>query len=201
MYINTFRYKPEDVDCNLCTEYKSKAGCTACGCPWLAERIEAGVVSYNDAVTETFAGYPALRWRLNLLLRLYPGTLWLDEAHHQRMDWLKLRLGYRRHRDTPTYYAAMYLLTSNEDIYNRAANCFWKQGFDHGYTKIRGISPHDYTLLMAARGIHENADGLTVADLADVEIVDPEAFQLIVNATLIARYGPAALDLKQGTNT
>lgn len=197
MFINTFRYKPEDVDCNLCTEYKSKTGCTACGCPWLAERIEAGVVSYNDAVTETFSGHKALCWRLSLLMRLFPGTLWLNEAHRQRMEWTKARLGYRRHRDTPALYAAMYLLTSNDDIYNRAANCFWKDGFDHNYAKLRGISPHDYTLFMAARGIYDNFDGLTVADLADVEVVDPEAFQLVVNAILIARYGPSALKLRR----
>lgn len=197
MYLNTFRYKPEDVDCNLCTKYKSKTGCTACGCPWLDERIEAGAVSYSDAVTKIFSGYPTLRWRLNLLMRLFSGTFWLDEAHRQRMEWLKVRLGYRRYRDTPAYYAAMYLLTSNEDIYSRASNCLWKQGFDHNYAKLRGISPHDYTLLMAARSIYNHVDGLAVADLADVEVVDPEAFQLIVNAMLIARYGLAALKLRR----
>ena len=40
MYINTFKYKPEDVSCVLCTEYVKKLGCTALRCPWLAERIE-----------------------------------------------------------------------------------------------------------------------------------------------------------------
>ena len=44
MYINTFKYTPKDVSCQLCTEYVKKLGCTALRCPWLAERIEAGVV-------------------------------------------------------------------------------------------------------------------------------------------------------------
>lgn len=43
MYINTFKYRPEDVSCQLCTEYIKKLGCTALCCPWLAERMEAGV--------------------------------------------------------------------------------------------------------------------------------------------------------------
>ena len=43
MYINTFKYTPADVDCKLCTEYVKKFGCTACGCPWMAERIEAAL--------------------------------------------------------------------------------------------------------------------------------------------------------------
>ena len=46
MYINTFKYSPQDVSCQLCTEYVKKVGCTALRCPWLAERIEAGVVGY-----------------------------------------------------------------------------------------------------------------------------------------------------------
>lgn len=56
MYINTFQYTPEDVDCKLCTEYRKEAGCAACGCPWLAERIEAGVIGYREAVLGTFNG-------------------------------------------------------------------------------------------------------------------------------------------------
>ena len=39
MYINTFKYTPKDVSCQLCTEYVKKLGCTALRCPWLAERI------------------------------------------------------------------------------------------------------------------------------------------------------------------
>lgn len=51
MYINTFKYSPQDVSCQLCTEYVKKVGCTALRCPWLAERIEAGVVGYYDEIT------------------------------------------------------------------------------------------------------------------------------------------------------
>ena len=47
MYINKFKYTPKDVSCQLCTEYVKKLGCTALRCPWLAERIEAGVVGYH----------------------------------------------------------------------------------------------------------------------------------------------------------
>ncbi|MEI3088839.1 MAG: hypothetical protein V8T01_02255 [Oscillospiraceae bacterium] len=47
MYINTFKYTPKDVSCQLCTEYVKKLGCTALRCPWLAERIEAGVVIHE----------------------------------------------------------------------------------------------------------------------------------------------------------
>ena len=46
MYINTFKYTPADVDWKLCTEYGKQFGCTACGCPRVGERIEAGGGGY-----------------------------------------------------------------------------------------------------------------------------------------------------------
>ena len=33
MYINTFKYTPKDVSCQLCTEYVKKLGCTAPALP------------------------------------------------------------------------------------------------------------------------------------------------------------------------
>ena len=60
MYINTFKYKPEDVSCVLCTEYVKKLGCTALSCPCLAERMEAGTVGYAEAVAELFPYRPRL---------------------------------------------------------------------------------------------------------------------------------------------
>lgn len=135
MYINTFKYTPKDVSCQLCTEYVKKLGCTALRCPWLAERIEAGVVGYRKAVLETFPHERRLFQRLNLLIKHYPGSLWSNEQHERRMQYQCAVQGYRRRRDTNAYYAAMYLLTSNDDIYRRTANCFCKDGIEFGYAK------------------------------------------------------------------
>lgn len=133
MYINTFKYTPKDVSCQLCTEYVKKLGCTALRCPWLAERIEAGVVGYREAVMETFPRDRRLSSRLNLLIKHYPGSLWSNEQHERRMQYQCAVQGYRRRRDTNAYYAAMYLLTSNDDIYRRTVNCFCKDGIEFGY--------------------------------------------------------------------
>ena len=139
MYINTFKYTPKDVSCQLCTEYVKKLGCTALRCPWLAERIEAGVVGYREAVLETFPHERRLFQRLNLLIKHYPGSLWSNEQHERRMQYQCAVQGYRRRRDTNAYYAAMYLLTSNDDIYRRTANCFCKDGIEFGYFCVAHI--------------------------------------------------------------
>lgn len=196
MYINTFKYGPEDVNCQLCTEYTKKAGCTATHCPWLAERMEAGVVGYREAIMETFAYDRRLFCRFKLLIKHFPGSLWGNEQHERRMQFMLAVQKYRRRRDTNAYHAAMYLLTANEDIHRRTANCFCKHGIEFGYAVLRNISPHNYALFMAARDLYAKTESITVEDLADPEIIDPEALHLIVNAALIARYGLAAFQLK-----
>lgn len=102
--INTFKYTPKDVSCQLCTEYVKKLGCTALRCPWLAERIEAGVVGYREAVLETFPHERRLFQRLKLLIKHYPGSLWSNEQHERRMQYQCAVQGYRRRRDTNAYY-------------------------------------------------------------------------------------------------
>lgn len=231
MYINTFKYTPKDVSCQLCTEYVKKLGCTSSSqsplisvsadgencdrslapplptksatlrgprtsCPWLAERIEAGVVGYREAVMETFPRDRRLSSRLNLLIKHYPGSLWSNEQHERRMQYQCAVQGYRRRRDTNAYYAAMYLLTSNDDIYRRTANCFCKDGIEFGYAVLKNTSPHNYALFMAARDLCGKTEAVTMADLAEPEVIDPEALRLIVNATLIARYGLAAFQIR-----
>ena len=167
MYINTFKYTSKDVSCQLCTEYVKKLGCTALRCPWLAERIEAGVVGYREAVLETFPHERRLFQRLNLLIKHYPGSLWSNEQHERRMQYQCAVQGYRRRRDTNAYYTAMYLLTSNDDIYRRTANCFCKDGIEFGYAVLKNTSPHNYALFMAARDLCDKTEAVTMADLAE----------------------------------
>ena len=191
-------YEMEDVDCKFCTEYNRKqGGCTRKICPWLAERIEAGVVGYKEALLDSFPHDPRLEAKLHTAVRLFHGSLWLNEAHRQRMEAMKAREGYRRRRDTPAYFAAMYLLTADPDTAKRTENCFCRDGIMFSYATTKGISPHGYTLLSAARDIYASGDGIALTDLADREVIDTEAFCLIVNALLIARYGSVALELRQ----
>lgn len=197
MFICTFRYKPEHVRCCLCTEYNPKAGCTAQGCPWLSERIEAGVVGYFEAVCETFAFRGILPARLRHVIADFPGTLWRDSQHPERMERAKARLGYSRRRDTPAFYAALFLLTSSAGLWQRTVNCFYRHGFEAAYADRREISLQDYTLLSAARDLYSGTIP-TAQDLPDRDIVDDETLRLIVNATLISRYGLPALGIRDG---
>ena len=196
MFVCTFRYRPKHVACYLCTEYKQKQGCTLPVWPWLAERIEAGVVGYQEAVMATIPRNRLLAPRLRALVASFPGSLWKDGTHKERMEYAKTRLHYYRRRDTPAFYAALFLLTSSAELWKRSANCFYRKGFEPAYAVLGGISPHDYALISAAKGLYRGVGGPATMELADPDIVDAEVFRMIVNATLIARYGLPVLDIR-----
>ena len=198
MYIRKFTYSAEDVDCNLCTEYTRKIGCRHEVCPFLAERIEAGVVSYQSAVKAMIPRRSILWNRLSALLQNYPGHLWADGNHKTRMELFNHQLGYNKSRNTPSYYAAMFLLTSNQALFNRTGNCFYRSGIEFGYATLGGMSPHNQALYTAAKGLR-NARGVTEAELADPSQIDDAAFRLIINAMLIAKYGTDVFKLKGET--
>ena len=55
---------PADLSCSICNEYIKPVGCTAPECPYLAERIEAGVVGYQEMLANTFPYHKVLMFRL-----------------------------------------------------------------------------------------------------------------------------------------
>lgn len=196
MYIRRFTYKPEDVDCKLCTEYK-KCDRNLMKCPWIAERIEAGAVSYQEAVLTAFPGKGLSFERLIETIEHYPGTFWLNKQHKDRMEIFNHRLGYVPKRNVPVYYAVMYLLTTSEELFRRTSNCFYHQGIEFDYAVLQNISLHDYALYAVAKDLYTRSVKLSMLDMADREIVDDEVFRLIINAVLIAKYGVPAFNLKK----
>lgn len=115
MKIRDNPYTPEDVDCGFCALYHPEEGQTTGCCPFLRERLEAGVVGYQEAVQEAVKPSPRLRRRLNRLIAAYPGTFWVSPEHKRRMEWTKAVNRYRPNANE--YYAAMYLLTANDALY------------------------------------------------------------------------------------
>lgn len=114
MYIRRFTYKKEDVDRKLCTEYRGRKKCPHKICPYITERIEAGAVTYQEAVNAmVHPGCQMIR-RLPQLILSYPDSFWVDDRHKSRMEFFNTRMGYSPSRNTPANYAAMYLLTANE---------------------------------------------------------------------------------------
>ena len=198
MHSKRFKYTSEDVKCEYCTEYRGKKDrCPLTQCPWIAERIEAGEVTYMEAVQSIVPEFCVYRERAERLIREHQGSLWISDNHKNCMRWFNHRLGYVPQRNTNTYYAAMYLLTSNEELHKRTSNCFYSKGIEFSYAVLRDISPHDYAIFCGASEIYNQQRFVSASELADMEIVDDEAFRLIINAKLIAQYGTSAFSLRK----
>ena len=193
--ILSYHYKPADVACEYCVEWRHRR-CKAIACPWLTERIEAGVVSYAAAVRELFGGveHEAFIQRLGLLVLHFRGSFWLNREHEYNTRLLLRSVGYQAWRN-PRFFASLYLFGSNRALMKRVWNACMPQGFEPLYMVMRGVSEHDYTLIQAAKALMCGGLGLTLYDLADREVVDDKAFNLIVNALLIANYGTDVLKL------
>lgn len=188
-----YRYKPEDVACEYCVN-SHRRRCRITGCPWLAERIEAGVVSYASAVRELFGRVENERFiqRLGSLLLHFRGSLWLDAGHEYNTRLLLRSVGYQAWSD-PRYFSALYLFGSNRTLLKRAWNACMPGGFEPSYMVMRGASEREYVLIQAAKALASGE--FPLADFADPEVVDDVAFRLIVNALLIAGYGAVVLKL------
>lgn len=154
------------------------------------------MVSYAAAVRELFGALHVLelRWRLEWLIKGYNGSFWLNAEHEFNTRLLLRSVGYQAWRN-PRFFAALYLFGSNRLLMKRVWNACMPQGFEPMFLVMRGVSEHDYTLIQTAKALMCGGLGLTLYDLADRDVVDDEAFWLIVNALLIANYGSDVLKL------
>ena len=131
---------------------------------------------------------------LGALVLNFRGSFWLNAEHEFNTRLLLRSVGYEAWRN-PRFFAVLYLFGSNRGLLKRAWNACLPGGFEPGYMVMRGVSVHDYMLIQAAKAITGNGTGMALEDLADAEVVDDEAFRLIVNVLLIASYGPDVLKL------
>ena len=197
----SFYLSAEDMDCRYCLRYIKGKGCMEQHCPWIKERIQSGALSYQTAIINTFGEDSLLEDRLKIVSSNYSGTLWTDESHIERMIFHLHPVSAGMGNHSPCYYAALYLMTSNPEIYRRTLLCFPIASIDFKKADVKWITEYDYTLLMAAKGIYCHSNKISMQDLEDREIIPDGAFCLIVNAFLIRRYGQNAFLLRNMTNS
>ena len=193
-----FRYQAKDVDCQYCTNYSQENLCPLCECICLGERIEAGTLSLEKVIQDCFRGKLRMRLWKRLAQEIYPYPLRSFRSDEHRNRWMHWRTRYRRL--SQRNQAALFLLTAYDDIWRRV---IWKvedDGFDFDSVQLAGIVPELYSVYQAAKSISTGSQNITIADLASRELVTDEAFQLIICALLLAKYGDVILnfDRKKG---
>lgn len=192
-----FRYRPEDVECQYCTEYNRKHPCPLNQCICLEERIEAGALDLTEFVRDCFRFElgPQLQNRLKQYFSQHCICFFLNESHWKRWKHWRDRY-YRMSRKNK---AALFLLTAYDDLWRRV---IWKcdsDGFDFQSVRLSGIQPELYSVYQAAKALSVGSRNITTADLASTELVTDEAFQLIICALLLAKYGDTILSFERKT--
>ena len=195
MHIRDYKYTAEDVDCRYCTEFRH-GRCRAIKYPWLNERIEAGVISYHDAVNESFSSRSPLLRRIRLVLTFYDKSFWKDDKHFRRFQQADAILGFYKSRNTNEYYSALFLLTADHNLFLRFLDCFNRREINFDLANLKGIPPEHYALYKIAKSLYTGTAEVGVDELADPELVNTESFHLVINAMLIYRYGLSSLSLK-----
>ena len=200
MILCRFRYRPKDVDCKNCTEYRKKRD-TLRVCPRLEERAEAGVVTYVVLASEFYKHWMdgLLGDRIRKVLSGKKAVAYYNEGHAARLQVYSTYLASHWKRDDGNRrLAAMYLMTATEPLRQWGApNLFdlWPTAL-HEWRVLHGLSGQEYALYQAARGISQRRWTITIPELCDEDLVDDLTLMLILDALLIDHYGPVVRRLR-----
>ena len=194
---SSFRYSADDVRCKDCTRYDSEHPCHLNECICLEERIEAGVVELTALVRECFSTrlIRPLQKRLRSELSRQPFCFFLSNVHKDR--WMHWRSRY--YHMSVRNMAALFLLTSDNELWRRVLWHFDGNSFDFSSIQLAGIHPEQYCVYQAAKAIASGSENITMEDLAFPELVSDRAFRLIIGALLLCRYGEIILNLEKNT--
>lgn len=170
-------------------------------CPSIDERITAGAASLTEAVAETMAGivYPPFVKRLNQYLKeseVNPMTF-KNQKHRTVFTEAVARLDKKNY----ALMAAVYLLTADCRLWNTTARYVQKNEILFENIRLKGATETGYTLYCAAKDLYLGTKNLTIGDLADTTLIDPQTFGLVCNAMAIRRYGVGAVKFKERTDS
>ena len=187
------RYHPTaaDLDCRNCLEHRRR-GCRSLTCLYLSERLEAGAVTMEELIAETVRPWkhlPLKQRALSVARRVnsfrFEGTL-----HVVRMMDV---IDKSQNLADSTWLAAVYLLSAYSRLWEQTSKAVWRNQIDFNSIKLNGLDIQDYVLYRAAKGIFHGTLGTTSEELADPELVSDDTLLLVLNAVIIARYGPEVM--------
>ncbi|MDD4714850.1 MAG: hypothetical protein WC179_09390 [Candidatus Cloacimonadaceae bacterium] len=184
--------------CNGCVKnVKSRGKPNDCFC--FKEKLEADEVEYIDLITDCFGRIKnySLKERLKLLSNRFTGELFLNHNHKERFYQLHCMQDIEIWERSPSYLAVIFLLTADEVLWNISENAVCLNGFDFSQIHLRQISTEGYALYQTAKTISIGKEYIKISEIADRELIDDTGFKIIINASLIAKYGADVFSIKR----
>ena len=189
------RYRPTaaDVDCRNCLQYRRRS-CRSLSCPYLSERLEAGAVTMDELIVETVRP-----WKHLPLKQRAVGLACREERFHFEGQLHVMRMTEMTQVESEyvnsRWLATVYLLSAHAGLWRKTLFAVRPDQIDFALVRLGESTVQEYVLYRAAKGICTGTLGATSEELADPELVNDETLLLILNAAVIARYGPEVMNV------
>ena len=90
--------------------------------------------------------------------------------------------------------SAFYLLTADTQLWRRVQNQVEKNCIRFDKMNLGSVDEKAYTLFCCAKDLYLGTKHITIADLADEQLISPKMFGIICNAPAIRRFGIGVLN-------
>lgn len=189
--------KEEFKRCVYCIQY-TKGGCQMAHCPYLLDRADFGQVGYADFIKDSFWSSDDFYFkkRLRGLIRSFTGEWFLSTYHKDRYFYLTQGSALLENTKKRNL-ALLYLLTANEQLWQRAKDHIYPDKIALSEIPLTGISTTCYALYQAAKTIANEKLYIKENELADKELIGAFTFKIIIQSFLIARYGDEVMTVTQ----
>ena len=197
MVISHFQYSAKDCDCRLCAYKNRKGKCEKTdGCICLRERLVAGCVPFEELLKRLMAEVnvrPFVSRVAHLSPQVHPCFFLV--GHRERFESL-----WKCHIQTAeedAMCAALYLLSADRFLWGKAISAIKPDIIHFQKIHIHGVDLNGYVLFHTAKDLYQVTKHISLSELVDPELVDDMAFELIITAFLIRRYGCGVLNAER----
>lgn len=184
--------------CNGClARVKTRNKPNDCFC--FKEKLRADEIEYTDLIKDCFGRIKnyALKNRLKLLSSRFTGELFLNHSHKKRFYHVIQKQDIDIEDGSPRRLAVIFLLTTDEVLWNNSKHAVCLNGFNFFNIHLRQISTEGYALYQTAKTISTGKEYIRISEIADRELIDDATFKIIINASLIAKYGADVFSIKK----
>lgn len=156
------------------------------------ERFVAGRVPFYELL-EVLAEEVAVSPFVSRVCRLTGRTnpCFFQNGHRERF----LAMGEKCSRaiEEAATCAAVYLLSADRFLWSRALEAIDREGIHFTRIHIHGVDLEGYVLFYMARDLYQGSRHIRLSELTDPELVSDRAFERIMTACVIRRYGSRVL--------
>ena len=188
MYVIVRSESKEETECDLCCYYRRKK-CDLPTCPFIREKIKFGTATKKQILDAVFKNIRNSKFRERL-------SSFIRESENTNMNYFNKWHEYgfnkaleRIDRENYKLISAVYLLKADTQLWRRVQNQVEKNCIHFDKMNLGSVDEKAYSLFCCAKDLYLGTKHITIADLADEQLISLKMFGIICNALAIRRFG------------